>query len=234
MYFRLYRMLLTAAGGEGNGNNEPPPKEPEKAPDLAKAVEGLLTKHGDAGGALRVLLSENYQLRDSNRELKTKLPADGTRVLTADEAKLLDSYSALGKPEDLKKIKTEHGTLSSEVTGLKRDTELRTVAEKAGVKFGVLKTLAGSLDFSGTVRVKDAKTGKETEVLAVKDGDAEPVAFDAYAAKHWDDFLPALRAGETAKAPSLTTPPRRPATPPPPAKGAADPPENTGLKRVRI
>lgn len=181
-----------------------PTPEPEpKGPDLAKVVESLIAKHGDGNAALRVLLAENYGYRDQIRDLKAKAPADGALILTGDDAKAWDKYRTLGKPDELATVKREHGERGTELTGLKRESELRTVAEKTGVDFDVLKTIAGQLDFAGTVKVKDPKTQKESEVVAVKDGEADPVAFDEYAAKHWAKFLPSLRpnAGEPQKQP---------------------------------
>jgi hypothetical protein len=217
----------------GNDLNATTPAPEGKAPDLAKVVESLTVKHGDGNAALRVLVSENYAYRDQLRELKAKLPADGQRVLTADEAKAYETYRSFGKPEDVRRIKDEHGSLTSENYGYKRDTELRTVAEKTGVKFTVLKTLAGTLDFTATVKVKD-KTGKETEVPAIKDGESDPVPFDEYATTHWSDFLPALRASAESPLATLTTPSRRQAAPLPPASRQAETPADMGIRIPRF
>ena len=172
-----------------------PPAE-SKAPDLVKAVESLVAKHGDSSAALRVLLAENYAYRDQLRDAKAKLPADGSVVLTGDDAKQWDAYRGLGKPEDVRKTVREHGEQGTRLAGLERDETLRGVAEKAGVKFAVLKRLAGSAEFVAA-KATDAKTGKEREVVTVKDGDAEPIPFDDYFA----DFLSSLRA-EAAPPPS--------------------------------
>lgn len=192
------RFLLDPQGGEGGTPTPVPTTEVAvegKAPDLGKVVDSLVGRHGTAEAAMRELVAENYKGREKARELEAKLPPEGAVILTGDQAKAWETYTALGKPEDVKRIKTEHADYAVQLTGLKRDEELRSVAETAGVKFPVLKTIAGNLAFE-TRPVKDAKTGKENPVVHVKDGDAEPVPLDDYAAAHWKDFLPALRPAQ--------------------------------------
>lgn len=139
--------------------------------------------------------SDNYRLRDERRTLKQqladvagKVPADGTKVLTADDAKAFDAYVALGTPADIKSALDTKGTAEQELTTLKREKQIARVAEAAGFKASVLTTLAGDLD----MQVEPVKDGKPL-VYVVKDG--EKTALADYATQHWADFLPALAHG---------------------------------------
>lgn len=183
-----------------------PTPKPEPVPDLGKLVADAVAKHGDQTQALKVFAADLYAAKDDLKAVRSKLPADGALVLTGDDAREWGAYRNLGKPSDLKRAVEERETFASENATHRRNDELSIVAEKAGVKLPVLKTLAGSLVF-GEAKIK-GKDGKEAVVQTVKDGDAEPVAFDEYATKHWGDFLPALKPTATT-----TTTVRQPGTP---------------------
>lgn len=235
MLKRYLRLLLDPVAGEGGGSTPPavtPPAPAEgNAPDLAKAVQGLIAKHGSGDAALLKLVTENYEYRDQLRDVKAKVPGEGSRVLSPAEVQVLEAYRALGEPEQLKTIKAEHGQFGTELSTVKRDAELRTFAEKAGVQFEVLKTLAGSRTFT-TVKVKDEKTGQESEVPAVKDGEAEPVPFAKFADEHWKAFLPSLLLSAQATKPGV--PARRTAAPMPPVTPPGKPAVATGIRMPRV
>lgn len=145
--------------------------------------------------------SDNYRLREERRGLKQEVatlkerqPAEGTRVLSKEEADEYGAYVALGKPADVKKAIDANGEASAKLAKLERDAQLRTAADAAGYKPSVLSTLAGDLDIQ-----VEAKEGKPL-VYVVKDG--EKIALADYAAKEWADFLPALAQG-TTQAPDI-------------------------------
>jgi hypothetical protein len=225
-----FRLLLDTQGGDGGGEDPnsadegkgdegkggaappaaPAPKAGARGPDLAKQAENLTAKHGDPNVALMVLLGENYKLRDGLREATKAVPPEGARVLYGDDAKLWDSYRELGDPPAIRKAVRERDEFSGKVQKFERESELRAVADKARidgapVKYAVLKTLAADLVF-GEDTAKD-KAGKEYSFVTVAAPDgAEPVPFEQYAAAHWADFLPALRADGAGA-------PRAPGTP---------------------
>lgn len=142
--------------------------------------------------------SDNYRLREERRTLKTqvqeatgKVPAEGTRVLTADEAKTYDAYVALGKPADIKTSLDTKGTAEQELTTLKREKQIRAAAEAAGYKPAVLERLAADL----SIEVRTVKDGAPL-VIVVKDG--QETALADYAKDNWADFLPALETKQGA------------------------------------
>lgn len=192
-----------------------PPDPDPKTPDLVKAVEGLIAKHGDSTAALRVLLAENHSYRDQLRETKAKLPADGSLVLAGDDARDWSTYRQLGKPSELRKAIEEGSTATAERDALRKAGTIREAAELHGYKPSVLLTLAEKLDV-GFADVKGAD-GKVTRKAVIKLADPEGKAptelpLDDYATKHWADFLPALKTEVVKVTPG--TPPRTQTQPP--------------------
>ncbi len=195
-------------GTEGTGTPTPTPTStPPPAPDLGKLVEAAVAKHGDQTAALKAFAADLYAAKDDLKAMRAKLPPDGSVMLAGDDVKHYEAYKGLGTPAEIRKAKEERDTLAAENSTFKRDTELRGVAEKAGVKFAVLKALAGpGLTFEPkTVKVQ----GKDVEIMHVKDGEAAPVPIDDYAKKHWSEFLPALKPGAIAETRVNPTPNRQ-------------------------
>lgn len=235
--FRLHRFYLDSAASEGNGEGgtaapapaPAPAPEPtaSKAPDLGKAADGLIAKHGDPSAALRVLIAENYGYRDQLRDLKSKLPGDGAVVIKDDDAKAWEAYRKFGSPKDIKAALDEGSLAKSEAADYRRDAVMRQAADlHFPGKSGVLSTLAVGLEIEfqdGTDRA-----GKPTKQAVVKgEGDAV-VPLTEYAKKNWADFLPSLQSDSARK--PLGSPATGRATPPRPA---IVPTEGTNAARRR-
>jgi hypothetical protein len=169
------------------------PKRPRPS-DLAAQY------HNDAmrvSERLAEVLDDNYKLREKNRTLsadlaavKGKVPADGARVLSTDEAAQWEAYTALGAPDALKQqLATAEGA-QAELTTLKRGELLRTAGEAAGYKSAVLAklpSLAGKDLVVKDVEI-DGKKAKQAFVVA----DGKEHALTAYITEHDPEFLPAL------------------------------------------
>lgn len=147
--------------------------------------------------------SDNYRLREERRTLKQqlvdtsgKVPGEGAKVLTKDEADAYSAYVALGTPETVKSALEGVQTTTAELTGLKRERAIRAAAEAVGYKASVLTTLAGDLD----IQTKAGKDGSPL-VYVVKDGNE--IALTDYAAKEWADFLPSLAPKAKQEAPDI-------------------------------
>lgn len=213
MRLRLFPILLSPDGAEGG---DPPPKTDDKGPDLVKAIEGLLAKNGnDPNAALRVLLSENYQYRDQLRDVKGKLPAADSLVLSADDAKLFSAYKAHGTPDEIKQGLYERDEHASTIAAHARAKQIGDVAKLHGYDPDVLTTLAGDLEFE--IQDGKDKAGKPIKVAAVKDGD-KSVPLDEFAKAKWEKFLPSLKAAQAkpqngSPLPSGDTPPKPAITP---------------------
>lgn len=196
-------------------------------PDLSKAADGLVAKHGDSTAALKVLLGENHQYRDQIRDLKAKLPKEGSVVLSDDDAKLFARYKTLGDVKTLETALSERDQYREESDGFKREKLHADVAAVAGFKPAVFSRLATTDGLDLAVREAKDKAGKPVKVAVVvstgDDGKTTDTPLVEYAETHWGEFLPALRPdGQIVKKPT-GTPQHRPETPPrPQADGTAD------------
>jgi hypothetical protein len=170
-----------SGGGSGSGG------------DPNEGFKRLLDKHNnDALQIARQLYDDNYREREQNRQLKQqladlqgKVPSNGSVVLSADDAKALEAYRALGGVDDLKTSITNLATM-------RKNELLREAAEAHKFKPQVLQRLAADLD----ITVKETGDGKDRRKVAyVKDGDKE-LSLDKYAEREWSDFMPSLSAGE--------------------------------------
>jgi hypothetical protein len=185
-----------------------PAPTPAPAVDPLAAFQNLLSRSSDAAALARQLFEENYRHREQIRTLQGQIPAQGAAVLTSEQAQVWAAYQQLGAPADVQSTIAAHGTL-------KRDLELRSVADVGKVSFDVLKTLAGELAFE----VRDEQVNNQpAKVVYVKAADGKDVPLDTYAAQKWTAFLPALRpaaAGATGA----------------PSTGATNPPANRGAQQ---
>jgi hypothetical protein len=145
-------------------------------------------------------------------ETQPTLPS-GHVPVPADKAKLIDAIEELGegadtkaKVENVKAKLTEHATLATENTQLKKAEQLRQVADSGiggkKLKLSVLETLdknAGGLTYEER-DVSVTKYGKTTTEKAwhVKDGN-KWVLLSEYSDTHWKDFGPALMAEASAQ-----------------------------------
>jgi hypothetical protein len=183
----------------------PAPPAPPPAPDPAAGVQALIARHNnDLMRVIDHLYGDNFSLREKNRTLKDqvkdlegKVPGQGSVVLGSDDAKALEAYKALGDLETLKTALGERDKFKGELGVLQREGVLRDVAEAAGFKLPVLKTLAGD-DLSFEIKEVE-KDGKKARTAFVKNGDGEKDIAE-YAKEKWADFLPSLQAQPPAPA----------------------------------
>jgi hypothetical protein len=159
----------------------------------------VLQRYGNtAESALRLAekLAEaenaNYKLREKNRTLRQerddargKVPGDGVVTLPKEDAALLESYRAFGKPEDVKKALEANSEATVKLAKLEKAERLRAAAEAAGYKPSVLERLASDL----TIEVRPVK---DSAPLVVVVADGQETALADYAKQNWGDFLPAL------------------------------------------
>lgn len=176
----------------------------DPAASFQRALERV---QGDATRLASQLFDENYRLREDKRTLgaeltdtKKKIPAEGAVILTADEAKALDEYKALGTPSELKTRIDFFPTLEDENKSLKLRDSLREVAEVgiggSKLRFSVLEDrvkAAGGMQFV----VKEEGRDKR-KVAYVKDGDKE-IPLEQFAEKNWADYLPSLKAEQARR-----------------------------------
>lgn len=194
-------ILFSFADGDvsGGGSPSPPPASPPPVDNTA-AINGLIERHDkDMRAVIQTLFQENYgyrekirELKDANKTLKESQPKGDQAVLSKEDATLLESYKALGTPDELTTQATTLQTTNKELTTLKKESTLRDAASAHGYKFAVLRTLAGELDLEIKQEEVEVDGKKEMKAVAyVKDGD-NAVKLSDYADSHWQDFKPSL------------------------------------------
>lgn len=174
--------------------------------EVLDAFKKLLEKHGNSESAVaQMLYQDNYKLREQLRDLKDKVPAQGTVAVAEADAQLLESYRKLGEPNALTTALTERDQLHSELHGLRRDAAIQEAARVSGYRFGVLKHLAAP-DLAFEVKEVE-QDGEKIQSVFVAPKDGQPQSLQQYASEHWADFLPALipqGGGQTPQAGATT------------------------------
>lgn len=185
-FFRSAKLFTADNGGGGSGSsngNAGTNANEGNQPDLAQHIANLIARQGGHDNALRQLMQENYQYRDQNRQLRERVP-DGAVVLSGDDVQRWRDYQVLGQLDELRTRLTEREQAQTELATLRTQATIRTVAEAMQWKPSVLERLAGNVTFI-------TKTEGDKTTITVKDGDVE-TPLDAYAEKHWGEFMPAL------------------------------------------
>lgn len=195
--------------GDGTGDPNPNPPTPatttQTTANPRQGYEGLVQRQGSVDAAAFLLYQENHTYREKLREteqqlkdLRAKLPDEGTVILDADKAKAWEAYQGLGAPDEVKKIKDEY-------TGLKRQAHFRAVAEVHGFNPVVLAGLPGAADL--TIELgEETANGKTVKVAYVVQQDGKKIALPDYAKQTWEPFLPALQQGAGQQAQGKGTP----------------------------
>lgn len=139
------------------------------------------------------LIKQVVALNIENQKLKDNQVPQGSRVLSAEEAKDYDAYVALGKPDEVKKGLEEGATAKTSVAERAKADAVDAAATAAGFK----KTVLGDrLKADGltdpTVREVE-RGGKKVQVAYVKDAQGAEHELGEYAKKNWGDYLVALQ-----------------------------------------
>jgi hypothetical protein len=180
----------SGSGGSGDGDTE--------------GYREALRKHrNDAAVMARAVYADNEALRGQLAALRGQVPASGSRVLSAEDAALVDEVLALGGTEGdakaraaaLRKAIEERGTFAAEIAQAKRDRLTADAAALLGFDPDVLRDLPG---FAGLeLEIREEGTGAKTKKVPHVKLDGKDVPLVDHAAKVWPKFLPALKA--TAK-----------------------------------
>lgn len=139
------------------------------------------------------LVSKQIELERDLVKARGRAAPEGSRVLTADEAKEYEALTALGASKDVKARLEKGDAAVVSLAGRERGDTLREVAEAAGYKLPVLTRLSEGLTFEIGAEVE--KDGKKSKPVTVKYEDGKKTApLDQYAKEHWSDFEGSLRA----------------------------------------
>jgi hypothetical protein len=193
--------------------------DPNKGNDPTAAFQNRLKKlDGDAMAFATQLFDENFQLRGQKRELEKKLPADGSLILSKEDAATWEAFNALNmKPEEIAEKVKDTETLTGEIAALKKRDVLRDVAGLQGYKLSVLEDRDKATDGLEYIIKEEGKQGEKRKVAYVKH-EGKEVPLEQFASEQWADFVPALKVEQgngTAK--------RGMGGDPPPVGGAGNP-----------
>lgn len=156
------------------------------------------------------LVTRVVKLEGENKDLRRAAAPEGGRVLSKEEAAVYDAYTALGKPDEVKKRLETGDAAATELGTLKKRETLREVAAAVGYNPAVLEKLGGDLvfEFGAEVEVE----GRKVKPVSVKDAQGKATPLSEYAKAHWDVFMPALTAkAEGGTTTTTTVPAPRPA-----------------------
>lgn len=179
-------------------NAEPAPQPatatPPSPPAADAAFKAALKRHNDDAYALaRDAWERAERLRIEAEDLKTRVPAEGSAVLSGDDANVFAKYRELGPIEDLAAKLAERDTFAATIAAHERRKLVEAAAAGYGYDPDVLDSLPGAsaIDFEF---VEEFRNGKKSKFAHVKlDGDAKK-PLDQYAAETWPKFLPSLKA----------------------------------------
>jgi hypothetical protein len=202
----------TAATSQGGGGtpggttvvvNSTDSKAGKKADAVQGIVDRLTQRYGTVERALEVLAGENYEYRDQLRTqgeelaaLRTKVPADGALVLTADQKKTWDAIVATNVPLDkvAERIKRA-GELEAEQAKAAFDKLVETGASSVKFNAEVLKGLLTDKGYTLELRdtIVDGKTSKIPFIRKANDQNAAWEQLTVAAEKDFKAYLPALK-----------------------------------------
>jgi hypothetical protein len=162
----------------------------------AEAYTNLLKKHNDDANAVALkLFGENFDYRNEIRELKTKLPKEGSVVLSADEVKVWNAYKDLGvEPEKIKESLDKLPTLESENVKLTKRDKLREV-EMLGYDIEVLEDRMSAFPNAEITvkKTKDAKDATKEDKTPFVSLDGKESSLDDFAKENFPKFVPVLK-----------------------------------------
>ena len=173
--------------------------EEDKGTDrIIDAMNSLLDKKGgDSDEVIKMLLKENYSLRDDKRtlkseitEIRTKVPGENHIVLTPEDATLFNSWKELGDPKEIKEKLQKGETLQGEIEKRDRSALIAKAAKVAGYNPNVLTDLAESKGF--VVEFKEVEVdGQKVDQPFVKVGDKSH-ELSIFTESNLKDYMPAL------------------------------------------
>ncbi|MFK7601880.1 hypothetical protein ACI3L1_06675 [Deinococcus sp. SM5_A1] len=140
------------------------------------------------------LVSKQIDLERDLKKARDRATPEGSRVLTADEAKEFEALSALGSSKDVKTRLESGDAATVKLTGRERGDMIRDVSEAAGYKASVLGRLADQDKLSFELGAEVEKDGKKSRPVTVKTADGKTAALDEYAKSNWGEFEASLTA----------------------------------------
>lgn len=186
--------LLRFAPDDESGGGPSDDRDGDNREILGKLQKLIDKQGGDSGAVALELYQENFRLRERNRQLREQIPAEGTVILSKDQAEQWQAYQNLGAPKDLEQAIKDRDQAQGDLAQVRRSSAIREAADLAGYKASVLAGLDTQAGGTLAYEVREVEEdGAKQRVAYVKDGDTEAVPLAQYAENKWGDFLPALK-----------------------------------------
>lgn len=137
---------------------------------------------------IRELEKDNGKQRDEIRDLKAKVPEEGTVTLSKERADALSAYEALGKPADLKAQVDKLPELEAGIARRDREAAREAAAKTLGIEGKDLASFAGADDLTYEVRDQEVeRNGKKEKapVAYVKDAEGKEHPLADFGKEKW-------------------------------------------------
>jgi hypothetical protein len=213
--FSLFLSPDAPAGAAAPAPPAIPPATPERRADLY--LDRLLQRHGTAEAALRAVSVEKFTAEDlvaaheaTIKDLRGKIPAEGSIVLPKAEAATFAALKALGTPEEITAKVKRAGDLETTVAQSALDKLAREAATVSGLDpeafaaHAAAKGLHIEMKDGQVVEKGKAVTKKLPHVRPADDEKAPLVALSEYTSKLPAYDQRALQAVATDPAPTGT------------------------------
>lgn len=192
--------------GANPGGGGGPSKETKLTALRAKYNGDLERAMGELYEVNERFTRQNAKLTATNEELKVKLPAGGTVVLDAEQAKQWEAYQKLGKPEGVV-AKTDLDTANAKLAELDVEKLHHAAAKELTWKPSITHDLAK--DKALHVEIKDeVENGKPVKRVYARpkaDEKAPLILLSKLVETTYADYLPALRTVAPVVIPGQTS-----------------------------
>ncbi len=181
-------------------------------PDLTAQIEGITNKifsganwRNEVERTVRrnvKLLAKNKELEAENTSLKAAAPKDGAKTISKEDAELLETYKALGKPAELKTVVKEHGEFKVKVQEHEEEESFKTAAK--ALEFENIPALTRWLKREGLHLEFREEAGRDEEGARItkkvpfvrpKTDDKAPLeSLDAYITREVPEFVDTFKS----------------------------------------
>lgn len=190
--------LFKSPDGEGSGGSTTPPagndsndmgndSNDNDSARIADYESQLARYKGDLTRMAEKMHEKNYNLRQRAQAAESRIPAEGSVVITATDAKSFKDYQVLGSVSELTDRQARLGQLE----------QFQMVSNAAGV-VGMNPNVLAKLLAPGTkLEVGEAtdSDGQAKRVVYIHTGsEGQKANLEQYAKENWSDFMPALKA----------------------------------------
>lgn len=158
------------------------------------ALRSLVATSGGDKQTLETLFAENQRIKEENRALRQQQIPAGALLLIGEDAQTWKDLRTLGMPlNDIQAALNETQELRSQIAGMQREGQLRSVAQLMGWNPNVLIKLD---KIDGKERVYEMRQNEDgQQYVVIREGrNGETKTALDYAQAAWSEFMPALGA----------------------------------------